>query len=363
MNFLRTLLFPFSILYGIIIAIRNFLFDQKWLKSKGFAIPIISIGNISVGGSGKTPMADYLIRLLKTTNQVALLSRGYGRKKSGFFIANQLSTADDIGDEPLQYMLNHPDILVAVSEKRVAGVEGIQNQVDVIILDDAYQHRSIKPGFSILLFDYHKIFKSDFLLPSGNLREPINNLNRADIIVITKTNRIFSPLERRRVEAKMPILDHQKVFYSFIQYGDLKSLGQKASENFKSLNNLDKKTRIILFTGIAYPKTLLDYLEQKTKLITHFAFKDHHRYSLKDIKKITLGFDQESETKKIIITTEKDAMRLLNSKFKNFTDEFPVYFLPIQAEMNEHDKIEFDTLLTNYVATNTANNRIHKTKN
>jgi len=354
MSFIRILLFPITLIYGFVIAIRNYCYDQNWIKSRSFDLPIISVGNIAVGGSGKTPMADYLIRLLKKDYELALLSRGYGRKKSGFLIVQEDCSSDEIGDEPLQYKLNHSDILVAVSENRVKGVEQIKDQVKVIILDDAYQHRAIKPGFSILLFDYNSVFKKDYFLPSGNLREPISNLNRADIIVVTKTDKFFSPMERRRVEAKLPIRNNQKVFYSYIIYGELKILGHKNSETVFTLADIDKKTRIILFTGIAHPKTLHNFLSEKTKLITHFAFSDHHNYSMRNLNKIKAGFEKETETKKIIITTEKDAMRLLGDKYKKFLEEYSVYYLPIQAEMNEHDKTQFDTLLKKYVATNTA---------
>lgn len=355
MNFLRALSAPITFIYWLIIVLRNKMYDLELFHSRSFKIPIISIGNINVGGTGKSPTVEYLIKLLQKDYQIATLSRGYGRKTSGYLEASALSSPEEVGDEPTQFKQKFNDVRVIVDEVRVRALEKLEHEVDLVIMDDAYQHRQVKAGLSILLFDYNKIFVNDWMLPMGNRREPLSGLSRADIIMVTKTPKIFSPMERRRVEAHLPNHTNIRIIYSYLKYAALKPLHESFEE--KVFENLDKKTSVILLTGIADSSLLVNHLEfHKLKIVKHFNFPDHHNFVDKDLDKLKQEYDAIVGDKKIIITTEKDAMRLLHPKFENKIEEIPMYYLPIEADIHEKDKDWFDNRVLDYVRSNKKHN-------
>lgn len=341
---LRYILFPFSILYGIIVAIRNLLFDKNILKSSEFDVKTIQVGNLSAGGTGKSPHVEYLIRLLKEENDVATLSRGYGRKKTGFQKANESSTALDIGDEPLQFYTKFRDVSVNVDAKRVNGVINIMSQEapEIIILDDAFQHRAIKIGFSILLTDFSSPFYKDFMLPTGNLREFTVGKKRADIIVVTKCPDNLEENKQKEIISKIRPENHQNVFFSKIKYGKLRSLWSSEILDFESIENL------LLVTGIANSKPLLKHLKKTNKDLIHLNYPDHHSFSKKNIQDIITTFENMSNTNKYIITTEKDAMRLKTVKGLK---KYPIYYIEIEVDII-NNKYEFDKLIKTYVRAN-----------
>ena len=342
---LRYILLPFSILYGLIVAFRNFLFDKKVMKSSEFDVKTIQVGNLSAGGTGKTPHVEYLIRLLNSDYETATLSRGYGRKKTGYQKANVISTAQDIGDEPLQFYSKFDGISVYVDAKRVNGIINIMSQEkvpEVVIMDDAFQHRSIQAGLSILLTDFSTPFYKDLMLPTGNLREFTKGKKRADLIIVTKCPSQLTEVDRVKIESKIKPDSNQKVFFSRIKYGRLRSIWDKKELEFASLDAL------LLITGIANPKPLLNYLEEKNKEIIHLNFPDHHSFTDKNIQNIITTFENITRENKFIVTTEKDAMRLKSYKE---LETFPVYYLDIEIEII-NKKNEFDKLINNYVKKN-----------
>jgi tetraacyldisaccharide 4'-kinase len=348
MKFLRSITFPFAMIFWLIIVIRNFLYNIKVFKSKTFDVATICVGNISVGGTGKTPTVEYLIRLLKDEHKIATLSRGYGRKTKGYIEASALSSTDEIGDEPTQFKQKFNEITVTVCEDRATALDILEKDYDAVLLDDAFQHRKVKCGVSVLLFDYNKVFDVDWMLPFGNLREPRSGMKRADVILITKTPRIFSPMERRRVENKLDVYPHQKIFYSYFQYGELQPLNPIISP--KKFEDLDKKTKVFILTGIADPSVMINYFESnKIKHIHRIHYPDHYRFSLKDIDKIRREFGAVQTENKIIITTEKDAMRLRHPRLENMIKDIPIYYLPIELHMHDKDKEEFDKIILSYV--------------
>lgn len=350
MKALRYILAPFTLIYALAIAIRNLGFKTGILNSREMSVPVINIGNIAVGGSGKTPHVEYLIRLLtaNTDKKIATLSRGYGRDSSGFMISNSTNTANEVGDEPLQYTLKYPNITVAVDGDRVHGANKLINEkhVDVILLDDAYQHRYIKPSLNILLTNYQKHYGQDYLLPMGNLREFRSAAHRADVIIVTKAPHSISPIDRRRIAQELGANTHQKVLYSFIQYNQLVAFNDKAKAHPLGLDQL-KDHEVILVTGIANPQPLLDFLKPQTYKLEHIGFRDHHRYDAADIKKIK-SYTNELENP-IIITTEKDAMRFKYPSILEELSGLAVYYVDIEVAFNEADKKAFDEIILDHV--------------
>jgi len=351
MKFLRILVFPFAIIYGLITKIRNILFDLKILPSKKFSIPIISVGNLSIGGTGKTPHVDYIIGLLKEKYKIATLSRGYGRKTSGFMIAKPDSTDKDIGDEPLLFAKKHSDITVAVDGNRVRGIKRLLEEhpdLNAILLDDAYQHRFVKAGLSILLTDYFRLYTSDYVLPTGHLRECRSGAKRADIIIVTKTPKVFSPLDKRFILNKIKPLPRQSVFFSFIDYGNFEPLFEKS--NFIS-NQVPSK--ILLFTGISNPVPFQEYLKRRCNELVSVRFRDHHQFSVEDLKKIKCKFESIYSGNKIVVTTQKDKMRLLNQEFQDVFSDLPVYYVPIEVEFHKNENFkDFDTVISDFLQKN-----------
>lgn len=364
MKFIRAILFPFSLLYGIAIFFRNFFYDIGIFASESFDISVISVGNLSVGGTGKSPHIEYLIRLLKPENKIATLSRGYGRVTRGFLTATQASEAVEIGDEPKQFKQKFPEIGVAVDSNRVEGIKNLLENdlsLNVILLDDAFQHRAIKPGLSILLTDYHKLYIDDFLLPAGNLREWKKSADRADIIIVTRIPEHFSPMEKRIIKEKLNPQPYQKIYFSFIKYGDFISLNKKPGQKlFGKELYFERKFSVVLVTGIASPLHLFDYLKNKVSEITHLKFRDHHRYSLADLKYFKQIFNNIATDNKIILTTEKDAMRLALPQYREIINELPIFYIPIEIGFHDKDEEEFNEQIKSYVRKNQVNSRIYK---
>ena len=358
MRLLRLLLFPFSFFYAFGVILRNIAYDLGILKSRRFKVPVISVGNLAVGGAGKSPMTEYLVALLKTEYKLATLSRGYGRRTKGFFMVKLLSMAKDIGDEPLQFKQKFPDITVAVCEDRVEGIKELKQHHELIIMDDAYQHRAVKPGLSILLFDYHSLYNLQWFLPCGDLREPLSSRKRADVIVVTKTPADLTDSERGRIMARVKPFKNQQVFFSYLEYGNLVNLNSRQNE--LSLDHITQTTRLILLTGIANPKTLIAKLKEYTDHISLRQYPDHHQFSKKNISKLAAEFKALPCSDKLIITTEKDAQRLSDPALKELLRALPVHFLLVRAVIHQPDKNRFNDLIKTYVTENSVNNRIHK---
>jgi len=357
MKYLRWLLLPFSLLYGLVVIIRNWFYDAGFFKSYKFDKPVISIGNLDVGGAGKSPMTEYLVRLLKNNYKLATLSRGYGRKTQGYLTATATTTATNLGDEPAQFKHKFPDITVAVCEKRVEGLKQLLPEHDVIVLDDAYQHRAVSPGLSILLFDYNRLSEPHLLLPAGNLREPFSGRWRAQVIILTKCPAGLTNDEKEKAYQKIAPLPYQQLFFSAIAYQPLEGFDGKPSGM-----SIDKDTTIFLLTGIANAKPLLKYLTGFTNHIIHHNYPDHHQFTPKNIAKLAAEFNTCKTEKKLIITTEKDAQRLEDSWFRSplpGAKSLPVFVVPIKVEFLDESGQQFDQLITNYVREHTTYNSIH----
>lgn len=360
-KFFIPFLYPISLIYGIIIFFRNKLFDFKIFKSYEFHLPIIAVGNITVGGTGKTPHVEYLIRLLKNEYKLAFLSRGYKRKTKEFIVATEQSSAASIGDEPLQIKRKFPDLTVAVDRNRVNGInklmENIEN-LDIILLDDAYQHRSVNPGVNILLIDYNRPLKDDSLLPSGRLREPVSEKERADIIIITKVPKNITAMEKRLLLLSVEAKAHQKVYISTIKYGGLKPIF--SSEETK-IPVLDKKKNytVLLITGIADPTSLIQHLEPITKEIIPMRYPDHYAFTQKDVSSIIEKYNTIPDKDKIIVATEKDSVRLTFYEApENLSEAW--YYLPIEVEFLSNEGEQFNNHILHYVKNNNRNSILYK---
>lgn len=348
---MRFLLAPISWLYAMALNIRHKLYDWRILKSNTFSVPTICVGNLALGGTGKTPHTEYLIRLLKDKMNVAVLSRGYGRKTKGFLIADEGSTCVKIGDEPLQYHLKFDNIIVAVDEDRSEGIRRLmclERAPGVVLLDDAYQHRKIRPGLSILLTEYYKIYKRDMLLPAGTLRDVKCAAKRADIIIVTKTPRVLLPYDKREILKLIKAEPYQKVFFTYIDFQKITPVNNTARET--PLENIKS---IYLFCGIANPYPIEDYLKRKFNTIITNYYNDHHCFSDSDIDTILSGYKNVIGKNKIILTTEKDLMRLTKSSYINRFNDTPLFVLPIKVGFNNKKEEEtFNNLILNYVGKN-----------
>lgn len=331
MQALRKLLFPFSLIYGFVVYLRNLFYDKGIFKSKNYEIPLICVGNLSVGGTGKTPMTEFLIVLLQDVYKVAVLSRGYKRKSKGFVLSNKNTKVEDIGDEPFQYHNKFDKINVGVDADRRNGISQVLKLVrpDIILLDDAFQHRKIKAGFNILLTTYNDLYTNDIMLPAGNLRDHRREAKRAEIIVVTKCPVTISTLEKNAVIKKIAPKIYQKVFFSTIKYSEiLKS--DKEEIHLKSLKNKN----FTLVTGIAKPEPLVNYFTNNGFDFEHINFPDHHNFSDYEIKKL--------QKLPLIITTEKDFVRF-NNRVKN------LYYIEIKMEFLFDDENEFTSSIKNYI--------------
>lgn len=365
-NILSFLLYPFSLLYGLAIWFRNTLFDLKIIKSREFPIPVISVGNITVGGTGKTPVIQFIIELLKDEYKVATLSRGYKRKTRPFILSGPNPTVMEIGDEPVQIKHRYPDIHVAVDRRRVNGIEQLMNSIpdlNVILLDDAFQHRHVNPGLSILLIDFNRPLSEDWLLPAGRLREQAYERRRANIILITKCPDRLKPIERRLIVKDLKLYPFQHLFFTRLVYGAPCPVFESTSktpdlEKFKA-----SRPNILMVTGIANPRLYKKHLRGISTKIIEMKFQDHHAFSEKDILNITNSFSELQETDSYIFTTEKDAMRLRN--FTNIAAAIKdkMFYIPVGIEFLNEDIEIFNTQIRNYVRSNKRDSILHQQQN
>jgi len=337
-------LLPFSFIYGIVIRIRNWLFDKNYIPSAEFNFPIIGVGNLAVGGTGKTPMVEYLVRMLRNNYAVATLSRGYKRKTRGFGVANENTTALEIGDEPMQFHLKFPEITVAVGEERLVAIPQLLHDrpaTEIIILDDAFQHRHVKAGLNILLTDYRNLYTRDLLMPAGDLRDSRKSANRAEIIIVTKCRHDIAEKERDLIVKELKPEKYQHVFFTQIIYTHPYHL---FSKNEYPLSNQEE---VLLVCGIANPNPLKKYLNSQVQSYDMISYPDHHIFSIGDLEDIVRQFKRMPGSNKILLTTEKDGVRL--QKFEKELKDLPIYVIPIQHAFMFNDTERFFHLVTNFV--------------
>ena len=352
---------PLTFIFRIITGVRNSLFDWKILPSEEFDLPVISVGNLTVGGTGKTPHTEYLINLLKGNRSVALLSRGYKRKSKGFRLATSNSDAKEIGDEPYQIKSKYPDIHVAVDADRRHGIHqlcknSVSKDVEVIILDDAFQHRYVKPGINIVLMDYNRPIYEDTLMPTGMLREPASSLHRAHIVITTKCPKDIKPIDFRIVAKHLNLRPYQQLFFSTFKYGELRAFA--APHKQKPLSKLTPDTHILLVTGIASANPLIEKLHEHTEYVIHMEYGDHHDFNRTELKDIQKRFESIRASEKLIITTEKDAARLSAYELEeSITNN--LYILPIEVEFLQGQQEQFNNYITDYVSKNSRNRIVH----
>jgi tetraacyldisaccharide 4'-kinase len=369
MNLLRLLAWPLSLLYGLAVIVRNKLFDLGIFPSTTIEdVAVIGVGNLTVGGTGKTPHVEYLVKLLHPKYKVGTLSRGYGRKTIGFHLATKDATTLEIGDEPKQFRHRFPEeIPVAVDGQRVHGVKKLIEKfpsLQVVILDDVFQHRRIKPGLQIMLTDYGRLFYQDNLLPTGYLREPKNGARRADIIIVTKTPDFFSPLERKRIMKEIKAQPYQKIYFSKIVYGDFiplptSSVAEKVTKEICFTSGYS----VVLLTGIANSHSLEYFLKDKVKELVPFRFRDHHEFMPADLLRLQEIFNEVKGEKKIVLTTEKDAMRLQKPGLAEYLGDLPVYYVPIEVAFQDQDANDFNHQINEYVRPHPVNRNLHKREN
>ncbi len=334
MTLLRKILFPFAIIYGLITSIRNFLFDRGVLKSYDFDLPIIAVGNLSVGGTGKTPQIEYLISLLSDSYKVATLSRGYKRKSTGFILADASSNTESLGDEPLQFYQKFDNIQVAVDADRKNGIQQLLSQEpkpEVILLDDAFQHRKVKAGFYIMLTSFGDLYSDDFMLPTGNLRECRSGVKRANVIIVTKCPATLSVEEQNQIKDRLKVADNQELYFTTIVYDDCI---YSENETLK-VSEIIKRDKLLV-AGIAKPDPFFNFLKDKNEICLTFA--DHHHFSEKDILEI-----KNRSINKIIVTTEKDYVRL-----KGSVPSEQLFYLPIKSQFLGGSDT-FNKTILNYV--------------
>ena len=340
----RILLFPFSLLYWLGIAVRNFLYEKQVLKSSSFGLPLICVGNLSVGGTGKSPMVEYLIRLLEHRYHIATLSRGYKRKTKGYALAGPDTTALEIGDEPMQFHQKFPELPVAVGEERMVAIPQLLHdrpQTELIILDDAFQHRAVKAGLNILLTDYSNLFTRDFYLPTGDLRDLKSSYKRAEIIVVTKCKNGISAAEKEKIRNEIRPVNGQKLFFTGLEYGDPWHFTNGDPKPLKA------ETEVLLVTGIANPRPLKMMLEEKHKTYQMLQFPDHHIFTIDDWKEIIRKFGEIKANDKIILTTEKDAVRL--DKFRQEASGVPLYVIPVRHQFLFEEAADFEETVIQFI--------------
>ena len=354
-------LLPLSWLYGLGVKFRNMLFDMNILKSKSYAVPVISVGNITVGGTGKTPHVEYLIRLLKDQFSVAMLSRGYKRKSSGYVLATPDTPMKMIGDEPYQIKQKYPKVTVAVDAKRTRGIEHLihddsTKETDVILLDDAFQHRYVKPGVNILLVDYHRSIIFDKMIPAGRLREPLKGKDRADIVIVTKCPKDLKPMEFRVLTKQMNLYPYQQLFFTTLDYGQLKRIFPNNQNNLGIPNSLEELSNyhVLLLTGIASPKQIYYDVKPHAKDVRTLAYGDHHVFKQKDIHHINETF-ASMPSPKVIITTEKDMVRLETTEGLSDEVRNNLYVLPVRIRFMLKGEATFNENIIGYVRKNSRN--------
>ncbi|MEO7924587.1 MAG: tetraacyldisaccharide 4'-kinase [Chitinophagaceae bacterium] len=340
----RILLLPFSLCYWLIIAARNWLYDKNILRSSAFGLPVICVGNLSVGGTGKSPMVEYLVEKLKDRFRVATLSRGYKRKTKGYALAQTNTTALEIGDEPMQFHLKFPGVPVAVGEERLVAIPQLLHdrpETEAIILDDAFQHRRVRAGLNILLTEYNNLFTRDFYLPTGDLRDLKRSYKRAQVIVVTKCNPAISEKEKQEIIKEIGTEPGQHIFFTAIEYGAMYHIHSKEI----IAPQADRET--LLVTGIANPRPLKKMLEEHSNSYQMLQYSDHHIFTIDDLKDIRQKFENIPSPHKIILTTEKDAVRL--AKFSTEIEGMPLYVLPVRHHFLFKEGVRFDELVTAFI--------------
>ncbi|MBQ9357738.1 MAG: tetraacyldisaccharide 4'-kinase [Prevotella sp.] len=357
-------LLPLSWLYGLAVKTRNFCFDVGLLRSRSFHVPVISVGNITVGGTGKTPHVEYLIRLLQKHYKVAVLSRGYKRKTKGYIVADENATARTIGDEPFQVKQKFPEATVAVCKKRTEGIDRLtldDRELDVVLLDDAFQHRYVKPGINILLVDYHRLIIYDKLLPAGRLREPLNGKNRADIVIVTKCPKELKPMEFRVITKAMNLFPYQHLYFTTLSYDKPYPVFDGEQTDLSR----QEGAHVMLLTCIASPRQLQEDivgLLPESAVVSPVTFSDHHSFSEKDVDMLNSQFASMPQPR-LVITTEKDAARLRDTD--GLSPEFrkAVHALPVRIDfMQEGQQEMFDESIMGYVLKNSRNSILAKGK-
>ncbi len=359
------LLYPVSLIYGLVVNIRNTLFDLKIFKSEEFEIPVISVGNITVGGTGKTPTTEYIIRLLQDNYKLAILSRGYKRKTKGFILANKNSTIESIGDEPYQVQQKFPNITVAVDEKRVRGIKKLQElnkAIEVIILDDAFQHRSVNPGFSILLIDYTQPFFEDSFLPYGRLRDSPKEKDRADVILVTKVPKDIKPIDMRIMATNLVLKAYQSLHFSSLIYSQLLPVFNNTITSIEIESLKEKEYTVLLITGIGNFKPVLEYCNNTISKLVHLPFKDHHKYTKKDIQLVSEKYKSISAENKLILTTEKDAGKIRSITFDDNEIKNKLFYCPIEFTILNNEKEDLDKQIISYVKKDKSQYRFITTK-
>jgi tetraacyldisaccharide 4'-kinase len=347
----RVLLLPFAILYGIVVIIRNWLFDKKYLKSAAFNFPLICVGNLAVGGTGKSPMVEYLIELLVPHFEIGTLSRGYKRKTKGYALANDKTTALEIGDEPMQFRTKFPNIAVAVGEERLVAIPQLlqdKPNLQAIILDDAFQHREVKAGFNIVLTEFSNIYTQDFFLPTGDLRDEWKSAHRAQVIIVTKCPADLNQDKKYKILRSLKPKPHQRVYFTTIEYGTPYHIYNANDEWILTPND-----EVLLVCGIANPKPLKEYLHNSVHTYYQKDYGDHHIFSIDDLKDIKERFNEVATKRKIILTTEKDAVRL--TKFSTELEQLPLYVLPVKHRFLFDDTEQFNQTIIEFVSNFTFN--------
>ena len=338
------LLLPFSWLYRAGVVLHNKMYDWGWKRVTESQLPVICVGNLSVGGTGKTPMVEYLLQLLSPGYTVATISRGYKRISVGVHIAGSHTLAKDIGDEPMQLHSKFPDVKVVVGEKRVDAMTQLLQQypqTEVVVLDDAFQHRAIAAGFNLLLTDYNNLFTDDYYLPAGQLRDLKKNYKKADVIIVTKSPAKLSSAERDGIIGKIKPLPHQSVYFTTLQYGKPYHIFAGLRKSFEAGDGL------VLVSGIANPQPLISHIKRHDISLDVVSFPDHHRFTPKDIEHVKKRLAACHQKNKYIITTEKDAMRL--KAFEEELSEVPVYAIPIQHQFLYNEDEAFNSILYQFV--------------
>lgn len=356
-SFVRIFLYPFALIYGAVVWLRNRLYDSGFFSSVSFSVPVISVGNLSVGGTGKTPHVEYLISLLQYEYKIATMSRGYKRRTQGFVLADATANALRIGDEPMQYHMKYPEVAVSVAEERITGIPRLlqlRPETDVVLLDDAYQHRSVKPGINILITDYSRPFYKDHILPYGRLRERRAAYKRADIIVVSKSPAGLTDAEAAAVRDKIAPHAHQQVFFSAIRYDQPYDLFSRNPVSLQGKN-------AVLVCGIARPEPMIAHVTGLVKDVHVLPYADHHYFISKDLEEIKAAFDNWDVPDKVIVTTEKDATRLYLHADQLRQWEVQILVLPIKVSILLGEAGAFDRLITQYVAGAVAEHREYYT--
>lgn len=342
---IRILLFPFSLVYALLVWIRNRFFDKGWLGSASFNLPLICVGNLSAGGTGKSTMIEFLIQMLKADHKLAVVSRGYKRKTKGYALAHERSTALEIGDEPMQFHLKFPDVAIAVGEERIVAIPQLLHDrpdTKVVLLDDAFQHRTVKAGMNIVLTEYSNLFTRDWFLPTGDLRDERGSYKRAQVIVVTKCPPQLESIEAEQIRKEIDPVGGQELFFSSIEYGNPYHITQG------NKTSIHTEMEVLLVSGIANPLPLKSFLHEQSKTYYEMLFSDHHIFSIDDWKDILDRFASINTENKIILTTEKDAVRLV--KFAAELKDIPLFVIPIEMKLLFNSNERFRTGLEKFIA-------------